>query len=215
MASVRITKFGHSCVRLSLDGHDLAIDPGVLTGPEAVDRVDGVLITHEHPDHWTIDHLRAADAPVWTIAAVAEQIREADPEIGERVTVVEPGEELEVVGYGIRVVGRKHAIIHPELTHFDNSGYVVSAGGTSLFHPGDSFEFPGQQVDVYCAPVSAPWAKLSELLNVARDIAAPRTLGIHDGVYSDFGLVIADGRFQDFMAQRDGTYARPAAGTDL
>jgi L-ascorbate metabolism protein UlaG (beta-lactamase superfamily) len=212
---VRITKFAHSCVRLSHGDRDLVVDPGVLTGPEAVDGVAGVLVTHEHPDHWAIDLLRAAAAPVWTIAAVADQIREADPELGERVRVVAPGEELVVVGYGVRVVGRKHAIIHPELKHVDNSGYVVTAGGTSLFHPGDSFELPGQPVDVFCAPVSAPWAKMSELLNVARDIAAPRTLGIHDGVYSDFGLAIADDRFADFLAQRDGTYARPAPGTDL
>ena len=212
---MRITKFGHSCVRLSHEGRDLVIDPGVLTGPEAVDGVAGVLLTHEHPDHWTIDHLRAAGTPVWTIAAVAGQIREADPEVGERVSVVEPGQELEAVGYAVRVVGRKHAIIHPEMTHFDNSGYVVTAGGTSLFHPGDSFELPGQRADVFCAPVCAPWAKMSELLNVARDIAAPRTLGIHDGVYSEFGLAIADDRFAAFMAQRDGTYARPGAGTDL
>jgi L-ascorbate metabolism protein UlaG (beta-lactamase superfamily) len=195
---VRITKFGHSCVRLSHDGSDLVIDPGVLTGPEAVDGVAGVLLTHEHPDHWTIDPLR-----------------DADPEVAERVHVVDPGEELDATGYGVRVVGRKHAIIHPEMPHFDNSGYVVTAGGTSLFHPGDSFELPGQRVDVYCAPVSAPWAKMSELLNVARDVAAPRTLGIHDGIYSEFGLAIADDRFAAFTAQRDGTYARPVPGTDL
>ena len=212
---MRITKFGHSCVRLSVESGDLVIDPGVLTRPEAVDGAAGVLLTHEHPDHWTVDHLRAADAPIWTIAAVAQQIREADPEVAERVTVVEPGQVLDAVGYEVRVVGRKHAIIHPELTHFDNSGYVVTAAGTSLFHPGDSFELPGQDVDVFCAPVSAPWAKMSELLDVARDVAAPRTLGIHDGVYSDFGLAIADDRFQAFTAQHGGTYSRPTPGTDL
>jgi L-ascorbate metabolism protein UlaG (beta-lactamase superfamily) len=126
-----------------------------------------------------------------------------------------PGQQLDAIGYAVRVIGRKHAIIHPEMPHFDNSGFVVEAGATSLFHPGDSFELPGRPVDVYCAPVSAPWAKMSELLDVARDIAAPRTLGIHDGVYSDFGLAIADDRFAAFTAQRDGTYARPAPGTDL
>lgn len=212
---MRITKFGHSCVRLSAEGRDLVIDPGVLTRPEAVDGAAGVLLTHEHPDHWTVDHLRATDAPIWTIAAVAQQIRKADREVAERVTVVEPGQVLDALGYEVRVVGRKHAIIHPELTHFDNSGYVVTAAGTSLFHPGDSFELPGQAVDVFCAPVSAPWAKMSELLDVARDVAAPRTLGIHDGVYSDFGLAIADDRFQAFTAQRGGTYSRPTPGTDL
>jgi L-ascorbate metabolism protein UlaG (beta-lactamase superfamily) len=212
---MRVTKFGHSCVRLSYDGRDVVLDPGVWSQREALDGVAAVLLTHEHPDHWTIDHLRATDAPVHTIAVVAEQIREADPEVGERVVVVGPGERFEVAGFDVEVVGRKHAIIHPELPHFDNSGFVLEAGGTSLFHPGDSFELPGRPVDVHCAPVSAPWAKMAELLNVARDIGAPRTLGIHDRVYSDVGLAMADDRFKAFLAQVGGDYARPADGSDL
>lgn len=212
---MRITKFGHSCVRLSYDGHDVVIDPGAWSQREALDGVEAVLITHEHPDHWTIDQLRATDAPVTTIQAVADQIREADPAVAERVTVVEPGQTFDLLGASVEVVGRKHAVIHPELPHFDNSGFLVSAGGTSLFHPGDSFELPGRDVDVYCAPVCAPWAKMSELLDVAREIAAPRTLGIHDRVYSDLGLGMADDRFKAWVGQVGGTYARPADGKDL
>jgi L-ascorbate metabolism protein UlaG (beta-lactamase superfamily) len=212
---MRITKFGHSCVRLSHDGTDIAIDPGVVSEQEAVDGVAAVLVTHEHVDHWTVDHLRATDAPVYTIEAVAKQVRDADPAVAERVTVVRPGEELDVAGFSVRVVGEKHAIIHPELTHFDNSGYLVSAGGESVYHPGDSFELPGTDVDVFCAPVCAPWANMAQVLDLARDVHAPRTLGIHDRVYSDFGLAIADDRFKAFLEAQGGTYARPASGTDL
>ena len=212
---MRITKFGHSCVRLSYDGRDVVLDPGGWSQREALDGVAAVLVTHEHPDHWTIDHLRATDAPIHTIQAVADQITAADPAVGERVTVVRPGERFEVVGFDVEVVGEKHAVIHPELPHFDNSGFVLEAGGTTLFHPGDSFHTPGRRVDVHCAPVSAPWAKLSELLDVAREIAAPRTLAIHDRVYSDAGLTIADDRFKAFLGQVGGDYARPADGTDL
>ncbi|GAA1909391.1 MBL fold metallo-hydrolase [Nocardioides marmoribigeumensis] len=212
---MRVTKFGHSCVRLSYDGRDVVLDPGVWSQREAMDGVAAVLLTHEHPDHWDLDHLRSTDAPIHTIRAVADQIEAADPAVRERVTVVEPGEHLEVAGFSVEVVGRKHAVIHPELPHFDNSGFVLEVGGTSLFHPGDSFELPGRAVDVHCAPVCAPWAKMSELLDVAREIGAPRTLGIHDRVYSDVGLAMADDRFRAWMAQRDGTYARPADGQDL
>lgn len=212
---MRITKFGHSCVRLSSGGQDLLIDPGGWSERESVDGVAAVLITHQHPDHWNIDHLRATDAPIHTIAAVAEQLRSADPEVGERVTVVRPGEELTVAGFGVRVVGKQHAIIHPELPKVDNSGYVVTAGGQSLYHPGDSFERPGQEVDVFCGPVCAPWAKMSELLDFARDVKAPRTLGIHDKVYSEQGLGIVDGAMTGFLEKVGGSYVRPASGQDV
>jgi L-ascorbate metabolism protein UlaG (beta-lactamase superfamily) len=212
---MRITKFGHSCVRLSSNGQDVVVDPGGWSEREALDGVAAVLVTHEHADHWTIDHLRATDAPIYTIGAVADRIREADPAVAERVTVVRPADELEVAGFSVRVVGEKHAVIHPELPRFFNSGYVLTGEGTSVYHPGDSFERPGQQVDVFCAPVSAPWAKMSELMDFARDVAAPRTLGIHDKTYSELGLALADGRMSDFVKQVGGTYARPDPGTDL
>ncbi len=52
---MRITKFGHACVRVEHDGHTLVIDPGGFTEPEAVDGADAVLVTHEHPDHYEPD----------------------------------------------------------------------------------------------------------------------------------------------------------------
>lgn len=212
---MRITKHGHSCVRLSVEGRDLVLDPGGFTAPGAAEGAVAILITHEHADHWTAEQLAASDAPIWTIQAVADQIRAADPALAERVTVVRPGEEFEAAGFGVRAVGELHAVIHPEFPRFFNSGYVVTAGGTSLYHPGDSFELPGQEVDVFCAPVCAPWAKMSECLDFARAVAAPRTLAVHDRIYSDLGLGLADQRMADFVGQVGGVYARPADGEDL
>jgi L-ascorbate metabolism protein UlaG (beta-lactamase superfamily) len=212
---MRITKFGHSCVRLSGDAGDVLIDPGGWSEREAVDGVAAVLVTHEHPDHWQVDHLRATDAPIFTIAAVRDKILEADPAIAERVTVVQPGEERSVAGFDVRVVGEQHAVIHPDLPRFLNSGYLLSAGGSSLYHPGDSFELPGQDVDVFCVPACAPWAKMSELIDFARGVAAPRTLAIHDKTYSDVGLGIVDAMMQKFLEPLDSSYARLSSGTDL
>ena len=71
---MRITKFGHACVRLETDGHTIVLDPGGFTEPEAVDGATAVLVTHEHGDHYSVDHLRRSQAPIYTIQAVADQI---------------------------------------------------------------------------------------------------------------------------------------------
>ena len=71
---MRITKFAHACVRIEHEGTVLVLDPGGFTDAEAVDGATAVLITHEHFDHYEAAKLRATDAPVWTIRAVADQI---------------------------------------------------------------------------------------------------------------------------------------------
>jgi L-ascorbate metabolism protein UlaG (beta-lactamase superfamily) len=210
---VRITKFGHACVRLEYDGAEVVIDPGMFTDPEAVDGVDAVVITHEHPDHYLPDHLARTDAPIFTITAVADRIGEDAPALSERVTVVSPGQSFDA-GIAAVSVGELHAVIHPDLPRFYNSGYVFDLGGTTVYHPGDALTIPEQRVDVLCVPVSAPWMRAAEGVDFARAIGAPRNLAIHDRVYSEAGLKIVDGHF-GLLLPETSTYRRLADGTDL
>jgi len=211
---MRITKLGHSCVRIEHDGHTLVIDPGMFTNPDAVDGADAVLITHEHPDHYVPGHLARTDAPVLTIDAVATRIAEDAPDISERVTVVAPGESFEAAGLPVRAVGELHAVIHPELPRFHNSGYVVTLGGQRLYHPGDALTPPDEPVDVLCVVVSAPWMKASEAVDFARLVGAPRNFAIHDRTYSAAGLTVVDGHLGRLLPESQ-SYVRLCDGADL
>ncbi|MCW2826718.1 MAG: beta-lactamase domain protein [Marmoricola sp.] len=211
---MRITKFGHACVRLESGGHTIVIDPGGFTEPEAVDGATAVLITHEHADHYSADHLRRTDAPVHTIAAVAAKIREDVPEVAERVTIVAPDQQFDP-GVPTMVVGEKHAIIHPEMQHFDNSGYLLQVEDLTIFHPGDSLTLPGVHVDLLLLPVSAPWLKISECIDFARDVGAQRSLAIHDKVYSETGLKMVDAHLSRMLGERAQTFVRLRPGHDL
>ena len=210
---MRITKFGHACIRLEHDGTVVVVDPGMFTDPEAVDGADAVLITHEHPDHYLPDHLARTDAPVFTIDAVATRIREDAPTVAERVTVVEPGQEFDP-GIPTVAVGELHAVIHPDLPRFHNSGYLFTLGDTTVFHPGDALTVPEQQVDVLCVPVCAPWMRAAEGVDFARAVGAPRNLAIHDRIYSEAGLRIVDGHYGLLLPETQ-SYTRLADGTDL
>ena len=211
---MRLVKFGHACVRLEHDGAALVLDPGVFTEPEAVDGATAVLITHEHPDHYSAEHLRRTDAPVFTIEAVAAKIREDAPDVAERLTVVSPDDAFDP-GLPVRVVGEKHAVIHPEMPHFDNSGYLVDGGGTTVFHPGDALTVPEADVDLLLLPVSAPWLKVSECIDYGRDVGAPRSVAIHDKIYSDAGLGIVDGHLDRMLGERGQSYTRLQPGQEL
>ena len=211
---MRITKHGHACVRLDRGEVSLVVDPGAFTHPGAVEGATAVLITHEHADHWTPEMLRRTSGPVFTIEAVAAQIREQAPEVAERVTVVAPGESFDP-GIPATAVGEKHAVIHPELPHFDNSGYLFEDEGQRVFHPGDALTLPGTDVDVLLLPVSAPWLKVSECIDYARDVGAARSVAIHDAIYSDIGHQVVSGQLERFLGERDQQYVRLKDGQEL
>ncbi|MCZ4498570.1 MAG: beta-lactamase [Marmoricola sp.] len=214
---MRIFKHGHACVRLETGGHAVVVDPGVFTALDAVDGATAILITHEHPDHWTAEHLAATDAPIYTIAAVAEQLRANAPAAFERVTVVAPGDRFAVGADGpwVTAVGEKHAVIHPELPHFDNSGYLLELDGTTVFHPGDALTTLPVAPDLLLLPVSAPWLKVSEAIDYARSIGAARSLAIHEAVYSTAGLGIVDAQLGRFLGEKGLEYVRLEAGQEL
>jgi L-ascorbate metabolism protein UlaG (beta-lactamase superfamily) len=111
-------------------------------------------------------------------------------------------------------VGELHAVIHEDLPRFHNSGYVITCGDESVYHPGDALTGPGQSVDVLCVPVCAPWMRVSEGVDFAREVAAARNLAIHDRVFSEAGLSIVDGHFGALL-DRAQTFARIPDGDDL
>lgn len=213
MTGMRITKLGHSCVRLEHDGTVVVVDPGMFTEPGATDGADAVVITHEHPDHYLPDHLRATDAPVFTIDAVAAKLRDDAPDVAERLTVVSPGEAFDP-GIPAVAVGELHAVIHPELPRFYNSGYLFTLGDTTVYHPGDALTLPEQPVDVLLVPVCAPWMRAAEGIDFARAVGAPRNVAIHDRVYSEAGLRIVDGQY-DILLPESQSYVRLGDGADL
>ena len=211
---MRITKFGHACIRIEHDGGVVVVDPGGFTDREAVDGATAVLVTHEHPDHLDVGHLAATDAPIWTIDAVRAQIAEQDPAVAERVTVVAPGDRVDV-GLPATVVGEQHAVIHADLPRINNSGYLLDVDGTTLYHPGDSFTAPGGPVDVLLLPVHAPWSKIAEVIDFSRAVGAKRSVAIHDGLLNDNGHTIVGRVLGGLLDTDEHHYERLQPGTDL
>ena len=215
---MRLTKAGHACVRIEHEGVLVVLDPGAFTEPEAVDGATAVLITHEHPDHVDVAHLRRTDAPIHTIEAVAALIRREAPDLSERLVVVAPGDTFDLGsgegGAGVEVVGHQHAVIHPDLPRLDNSGYLLTLGGERVYHPGDSLTVPDAAVDILLAPISAPWLKIGEAVDFVRAVAAPRTLGIHDAIYTDVALGMVDTHMGNLLPEGQ-EFTRRDPGQDL
>ena len=153
---MELTKHGHACVVLSEGDRRLVIDPGAFTDPVALDGATAVLVTHEHPDHFVPDRLRAAleatpSLEVWTNRSVAAALEGA----GSRVHVVGAGDQVTIAGFEVQVHGELHAEIHPESPRVANIGFLVDG---QVFHPGDAFTVPGTPVPTLLLPLQAPWS---------------------------------------------------------
>lgn len=186
---MRLTKYGHACVRLEHEGAVLVIDPGVFTEPEALTGADAVLITHEHPDHLDPEKLAALqgqDVTVHTHPDVVPKLAD----LGDAVHAVTPGEEFSAAGFRIRAYGGQHAVIHPDIPRTANLGFLIEE---AVFHPGDALEAPGgAQVETLLLPIVAPWSKLAETVDFARAVAPRRAIAVHDALVSQAGAAVFD-----------------------
>ncbi|MFD0398598.1 MBL fold metallo-hydrolase [Kitasatospora sp. NPDC127121] len=186
---MRITKFGHACVRLEHDGTTVVVDPGAFTDPAALTGADAVLITHEHMDHFEEARLRAAleadpALRVWTNSAVAAQL----DGVAQRVAVVGEGDAFEVGGVGVSVHGEWHAVIHQDIPQVKNIGFLFDG---RLFHPGDAFTVPPHSVDTLLLPLAAPWSKAGEVVDYVREAAPRVAVPVHEATLSPIGHMIA------------------------
>jgi L-ascorbate metabolism protein UlaG (beta-lactamase superfamily) len=190
---MQFTKLGHACVRLTTGRGTIVIDPGAFSESDAMVGADAVLITHEHFDHVVPDTLRAAaaanpDLEIWTNPAVAAQF----PDLAGRIHAVTHGDTFEIggaQGVAVHVHGEKHAVIHPDIAVIDNVGFLIDG---RVFHPGDAFTLPGEAVPTLLVPAGAPWLKLGDAADYVRAVAPAQAFLIHDGVYNDTGLALAE-----------------------
>ncbi|MEV5343594.1 MBL fold metallo-hydrolase [Streptomyces sp. NPDC052676] len=181
---MRITKFGHACVRVERNGRAIVIDPGVMTSePDVLTGAEAVLITHEHFDHFDPERLREVPAAVYTCAGVARHLEG----FGERVYVVREGDSFSAAGFEVSVAGDKHHFSHPDVPPVDNVGFLIDG---EVFHPGDALTVV--DAPTLLVPGQAPWLTVPDLIGYLRRMAPRRAYAIHDGLLNEWGLKVLD-----------------------
>lgn len=210
---MRVTKLEHAALRIDARDETLVIDPGSFTGPLTdLGNLVGVVLTHEHPDHWTPEHLdrilRAAPGtPLFGPAGLAAA---AD---GYDITVVAPGDTLAVGSFTLRFFGGVHEVIHESVPRPENVGVLVD---DELYYPGDSYAVPeGVEVGTLAAPLGAPWLRIGEAMDFVLAVAPRRAFGVHDMTLSVIGKGMHRQRLQWATEQGGGEFFTLEPGDTL
>ncbi|MFG6445376.1 MBL fold metallo-hydrolase [Microbacterium sp. P06] len=182
---MRVTKFEHAALRLEVAGKALIVDPGVFTSPlDDLQNVVGVVITHEHPDHWTAEHLdrilkTVPGVPIYAPEGVAKAAG------GYDIIVVHPGDTVALDPFTLEFFGGTHEVIHESIPNIDNVGVLVNG---EFYYPGDSYAVPkGRDVALLAAPIGAPWLKIGDAMDFVLAVKPRRAFGTHDMTVSQVG----------------------------
>jgi L-ascorbate metabolism protein UlaG (beta-lactamase superfamily) len=178
---MRVTKFGHSCFLVEESKAKILFDPGDFSESQnSVIDIDAVLVTHEHPDHFSPESLRTIlknnpTAKIFTNQGTGSALS------SEKFSYMRigDGESTEIKGTTIRGEGVEHAIIHPEITRIKNTGYLIA---DRLYYPGDALYVPKVSVEILALPVAAPWLKISEAIEYALAVKPRVVFPVHDGM---------------------------------
>ncbi|MDJ0349150.1 MBL fold metallo-hydrolase [Cryobacterium sp. PH29-G1] len=217
---MKLTKLEHAAVILEISGKKLYIDPGsfttALTGTAGA---VAVVITHEHPDHWTPEQLGRIvemnpDLRIFAPAGVARAIAASD--LGDvAVTTVAAGDTVEVAPFTLRFFGATHAIIHESIPVIDNVGVLVN---DELYYAGDAFTVPeGVEVGTLAVPAAAPWMKISEAMDFVLAVQPKRSFPTHEMLLSRAGKDLSNARIRDVTQHGGGEFfpLEPGESLDL
>lgn len=206
-------RLSHAGLALEHEGNALVIDPGSFTTEAELaaaiatvshpGTIVGVVITHEHADHWTADHLRAirSAAPgvgIFTTRATAEALRAAGiPD----VVVVREGDSATAGAFELDFYGHRHAVLHSSIPVIDNIG--VRVNGT-LAYGGDSLARPPFRADLLGVPIGSPWSTIGDVMDFVLANAPRRVFLTHDGMLSSPGLALFEQRVREALSAAGG-----------
>ena len=209
---MQITKYEHACLVIENQGQRIVIDPGFYTRPMTeLNDVVAIVITHMHDDHCNeeqIDRILKS-SPAAKIYGTDEVRKRLE---GYETIAVHHGDFYTEGGFTLEFFGDMHAEIHRSIPLIQNCGVLVNG---ALYYPGDSFTRPDQPVEILACPTSAPWLKISDVMDFVASVKPSKCFPTHNVHLSDVGHELNNGRVRQVVEAGGGKFEFVLPGQSL
>lgn len=199
---MKITKWQHALLTVEQDGKQLIIDPGMYSDlPETKDVV-AITLSHVHDDHSYQEHLakliaRHPDAEIFGTEEVRDKLAGFD------IQPVYHGDSYQVGPFLLDFYGHLHQEIHRSIPLVQNFGLMVNR---ELYYPGDSYTIPEIAVQTLACPSSAPWLRISDVIDFLNEVKPKRCFPTHNALLSDAGHQLYNSRIAQITEQHGGEF---------
>lgn len=170
---MKITKFDHACLLVETDDRTVLFDPGAMSIGHIDfsdwERLDDILITHAHGDHYDTNFIKKLidKFPTVRITTTAELADKLNAE-GVKATTTPPG--------GVELFDSPHESVEPIYPQPEETGFHYLG---LLTHPGDSHSFKDTK-DILAIPFTGPWGSNVKAINLVLELKPKYVLPIHD-----------------------------------
>jgi L-ascorbate metabolism protein UlaG (beta-lactamase superfamily) len=209
---MKLTKRGHACLELELDGKRAFIDPGAYTEDiSSTQDVVALVITHSHDDHCLENQATGlfASNPEMKIFGTSEVAAKLS---SVPVTTVYHGDYYEVEGFSFEFFGDLHQLIHESIPLIQNTGVMVN---NLLYYPGDSYTVPDKDVKVLACPTSAPWLKIGDVMDFVAAVKPRHSFATHNSLLSELGHNLNNSRVRQVTEEHGGMFSYLSVGENL
>lgn len=194
---MKVTKFIHSCLVVEIDDKKIIIDPGNYSYEAGVfkldefDRLNYLLITHEHADHMHLPFIKEIVAKfpeivIITNASVKAILARESISTGED----KPG------------FIKMENVTHEKLFDIVPPENMIFNIGNLLTHPGDSLHFTCN-TPFLALPVQAGWGSLTRAVDFAVSLKPKKIIPIHDWHWNESARQTFYKRLEIYFKSKD------------